>query len=112
MLFRFSKNGERREVPINPTLRATLEAIVRRIDIPYVFFSEKTEDRYGNLQKSFNSACRRAGIKDFHFHDLRHTFASQLVMAGIDITTVKTLLGVAHGGAHNDTICVAERKHG
>jgi len=35
----------------------------------------------------------RKGIQDFHFQDIRHTFASHLVMAGVDITTVSRLLG-------------------
>ncbi|MGD0275803.1 MAG: site-specific integrase [Syntrophales bacterium] len=93
ILLDHTKNGERREIPINATLRDTLAGMVRRLDVPYVFISNKTGERYGNLQRSFNTACRRAGIKDFHFHDLRHTFASQLVMAGIDLTTIKELLG-------------------
>ncbi len=49
--------------------------------------------RYLDIKRSFASALRKAGIKDFKFHDLRHTFASQLVMAGVDITTIKELLG-------------------
>jgi len=48
-----------------------------------------------DLKRSFASACRKVGIKDFHFHDLRHTFASQIVMNGVDITTVSKLLGHA-----------------
>jgi integrase len=48
---------------------------------------------YGDIKKSFASAVKRAKIHDFKFHDLRHTFASHLVMAGVDITTVKELLG-------------------
>jgi integrase len=38
---------------------------------------------YGNIRKSFFMALNRVDIIDFHFHDLRHTFASQSVMAGL-----------------------------
>ncbi|MBI3814532.1 MAG: site-specific integrase [Nitrospinae bacterium] len=87
-----TKNGERREIPINQTLRDTLQRIPRRLDSPYVFTDDNGK-RFRDVRKSFASALRRAGIKDFHFHDLRHTFASHLVMAGVDLTTVSRLLG-------------------
>ncbi len=93
ILLDITKNGDRREIPINSTLHDTLASLLRRIDVPYVFYDLESGNRYGNIQRSFRTACRMAGIRDFHFHDLRHTFASQLVMAGIDITTVKELLG-------------------
>jgi integrase len=45
------------------------------------------------VKRAFHTACRRASIHDFTFHDLRHTFASHLVMAGVDLPTVRDLLG-------------------
>jgi integrase len=88
-----TKNGERREIPINQTVKALLIVLTRRIDVPYVFYDPTTGKHYKDLKKSFATACRKAGIRDFHFHDLRHTFASRLVMAGVDLTTVRELLG-------------------
>ncbi|MHC4307275.1 MAG: site-specific integrase [Planctomycetota bacterium] len=88
-----TKNGDRREIPINGTLRRTLKGLTRHIKEPYVFYEPKTGKRYKNVKRSFATACRRAKLIDFHFHDMRHTFASHLVMSGVDLTTVSKLLG-------------------
>jgi integrase len=95
ILLDVTKNGERREIPINRTLEAAFlnKSIIRRLDVPYVFYDPVTGKPYQDITHSFKSACRRAKILDLHPHDLRHTFASQLIMASVDITTVKELLG-------------------
>ena len=50
------------------------------------------------FKTSFENACKRAGIKNVSFHTLRHTFATRLVLSGIDIATVSKLLG--HSSIH------------
>jgi integrase len=87
-----TKNGERREVIINDTVKRTLIAVPKHPSSPYVF-CEKDGKPYTNVRKSFDAALRKCGIIDFRFHDLRHTFASQLVMSGVDLKTVQELLG-------------------
>ena len=92
-----TKNGERRQIPINDTLREMLKGLTRRLHVPYVFHvydeEKKTGNRFGSIKRSFVTACKKAGIHDFVFHSLRHTFASHLVMGGVDLTTVSRLLG-------------------
>lgn len=88
-----TKNGERRQIPINDTLREMLQGLIRRIDVPWVFYDPENGTRFRDVKRSFYTACRKAGITDFVFHSLRHTFASHLVMAGVDLTTVSRLIG-------------------
>jgi integrase len=87
-----TKNGERREIPMTDTLRETLRHIPRHVDSAYVF-PGKTGQGLVDIRKRFSRALREAGIDEFVFHDLRHTFASHLVMAGVDLMTVKEFLG-------------------
>ncbi|HUO04420.1 MAG TPA: site-specific integrase [Candidatus Binataceae bacterium] len=100
-----SKSGEGRRIPMSPTARDTLEAmrgkrrarrhlqvVDRRNASPYVF----TAPRGGmemNLARSWYPALERAELDDLRFHDLRHTFASRLVMMGVPLYEVQTLLG-------------------
>lgn len=88
-----SKNGERRDIPINDTLKKMLQNLPRRLDGKHLFYDLKTQKPFKDVKRSFKTACKNAKITNFRFHDLRHTFASHLVMAGVDLTTVKELLG-------------------
>lgn len=89
---RHSKNGEPRTIPMNDTLKGALTGLRTRLDVSWVFHDEEGK-RLPDTRRRFEAACRRAGLVDFHFHDLRHTFASWLVMAGVPLPTVSDLMG-------------------
>ena len=87
-----TKNGEKRAVYMDEIVYTTLIGVKRREDSPYVF-CKKDGKPYGNLRRSFANALEKAGIKDFHFHDLRHSYGSQLAMKGYPLQAIQKLMG-------------------
>ena len=87
-----TKNGDKREVPMNEQVKTALIRVRKHPESAYIFCNEKGVPVH-DIRKSYSTALRKSGITNFRFHDLRHTFASQLVMSGIDLNTVRELLG-------------------
>jgi len=87
-----TKNSQRRDIPINATVKEALAGLVRRLDSPYVF-NRSNGHPYKTIDKKWIEVRAKAGLEDVRFHDLRHTFASHLVIAGVGIMVVKELLG-------------------
>lgn len=91
-----SKNGEVRYVPMNDKVVKIFRSLPSRLKGPWVFPSANwhtPKDPHNFTQRIFLPAVRKAGIDDFRWHDLRHTFASRLVMKGTDLRTVQDLMG-------------------
>lgn len=86
-----TKNGEIRKVPRNHKLTATLESDKKVSKSEYVF--SENDKPYGDIKTGWWTALKKAGIENFRFHDLRHTFGTRLGMAGIDIKTIAELMG-------------------
>ena len=109
-----TKTDEARQVPINPDVDRLFKEIKREQELrsEYVFTFWNGEHNLkgerpvrsrrstpvspkaiASIKTAFNAACRRAGIEDFRFHDLRHTFASHMVMRGASLKEVQEILG-------------------
>jgi integrase len=94
--FKQTKTNKDRAVPMEPIVRAALLTLRETSgDAEYVFVNPDTGTRYTDVKKSFSAACRKAGIADFRFHDLRHTFGTRLGDAGVDVVKIKELMGHA-----------------
>jgi integrase len=91
IIVRQSKNNENRVIPMNSIVVLLLSNLRKKALSVYIF--EGKIGKLTTIKTGFNNAVRRAGIKDLRFHDLRHTFASRLIMNGVDVRTVQQLLG-------------------
>jgi integrase len=82
-------NKKYKVIPMSETL---FQMLLRRSKIMHisgwVFPISSSSARH-----AFDEAVKRAGIEDFHFHDMRHTFATRLIQAGVNLYAVKELLG-------------------
>ncbi len=92
ILLKNTKSGKMREIPMSSFLQETLKKCFDRSDGVYVFCNEERKP-YKSIDTIFQRVLKRTGITDFCFHDLRHTAASYLIMLGVDLATVKDILG-------------------
>ncbi len=91
-----SKNGEMRHIKMNERVAEIFRNLPTRLKGEWVFPSNagRTPLNANNfVNRVFKPALSKAEISDFHWHDLRHTFASRLTMAGVDLRTVQELMG-------------------
>jgi site-specific recombinase XerD len=93
------KSHERREVPITPDLEPTIASLTRQMgegrSAGHLFTDPATGQAYKRpkVADHFERAVRHAEIEDFHFHDLRRTFASRLAEKGVSLQAIADLLG-------------------
>lgn len=86
----YSKNGETRNIPLNSRAKEAFRYLKDSGRSDYVF-SKPNGQPYKSIEKPFQKACEDAGLSGtgVSLHTLRHTFASSLVMAGVDLVTVQ-----------------------
>jgi integrase len=88
------KNKDKDVLPLNAKATGVLKArsSVRQLRGGHVFLNQNGgRINARNLIRAFRNACNKAEVKRFRFHDLRHTFATRLVQAGVDLYTVQKL---------------------
>lgn len=88
-----SKSGKGRNIPMHSKVIDLIKNIECQNKNDYVFKSPVTGAKLDNISKSWATLMKNAEIDSFRFHDLRHNFASTLVMKGVELASVRELLG-------------------
>jgi len=90
-----AKSGETRHIPLNQEAKEVLVQWKKQTSNDGLVFPSKEGKRFHTIKSSWKNLLKSAKIIDFRWHDLRHDFASKLVMAGVPLNTVRELLGHA-----------------
>mgnify|MGYP000408564617 FL=1 len=94
-VYPLSKSGKSRFVPLSGAAISILERVPRIVGCPFVFVNPQTLKPFTNIYFSWNNVRVRAGLPNVRLHDLRHTYASNLVNSGTSIYVVSKALGHA-----------------
>jgi integrase len=89
------KNRKALSIPLNDAAFAVIDARRAVANGPYVFYNPLTGDRFKDVKGAMAAAVKRAGLPKITWHMFRHSFATRLLADGVDIVTVKELLGHA-----------------
>ena len=94
-----TKTNEKRAIPLSPTLREALEEIRKEqregkvAPIGGHVFTWGGKAMSWGWKRAFHTACRKASLENFHFHDLGHTFVTRKVREGHDYKRIMAITG-------------------
>ncbi|UVT21128.1 MAG: site-specific integrase [Nitrospira sp.] len=88
-----TKTNKRRQIPMTPQVKATLSQLAKVRDIAHKHVFVYQRNPVSEVKTAFKTACRKAGIENLRFHDLRHCAATNLRRAGVDTTTAMQIIG-------------------
>lgn len=91
-----SKTGRSRHVPLSQAAMDIIEQLPRFVGCPYVVPNPKTKKPFTDLKRPWETARNKAGLPGLRIHDLRHSAASFMINAGIDLFAVGKVLGHAN----------------
>lgn len=90
-----TKTSDTRHIPMNKETFGVLEDWQKQVGKSRYVFSSQAGGRLEDVKSAWLKLLERAKIEGFRWHDMRHDFASRLVMAGVPLNTVRDLLGHA-----------------